>query len=220
YAAWKMEREGVLALASQPSMRVQTVTALAGKETAKTVATADKGEEGAEGHSARARPAVHVEMVERGTTARPGGRRFGTRVHAILATIDLDADAEAIQGSAAINGRLVGATEEEVQGAVVTVGAALGHPILRRAAVSAAKGGLRRETPVMLELDDGSLVEGVVDLAFREDTPEFSGWTVVDFKTDREFEVSSARYISQMRVYSEAIGAATGSPARSILLVL
>jgi ATP-dependent helicase/nuclease subunit A len=69
-------------------------------------------------------------------------------------------------------------------------------------------------------LDDGSLVEGVADLAFREDTPDFAGWTVVDFKTDREFAISSARYIAQVRVYSEAIGAATGSPTRGILLVL
>jgi ATP-dependent helicase/nuclease subunit A len=46
---------------------------------------------------------------------------------------------------------------------------------------------LRRETPVLLTLDDGSLVEGVVDLTFREDTPDFIGWTVLDFKTDREF---------------------------------
>ena len=63
----------------------------------------------------------------------------------------------------------------------------------------------------MLTLDDGSLVEGVVDLAFHENTPDFAGWTVVDFKTDREFEASSARYIAQVRVYSEAVGATTGS---------
>ena len=149
-------------------------------------------------------------MVERGDIERPGGRRFGALVHALLASIDLDAGADAIQASAAINGRIVGATEEEIQAAIVTVGAALGHPILRRAAASAGKGGLRRETPVLLTLDDGSLVEGVVDLAFREDTPDFAGWTVVDFKTDREFAASSARYIAQVRVYSEAVRGGDG----------
>ena len=158
--------------------------------------------------------------MERGDSIRPGGRRFGALVHALLASIDLDAGADAIQASAAINGRLVGATEEEVQAAIATVGIALAHPILRTAAASAGRGGLRRETPVLLKLDDGSLVEGVVDLAFHEDTPDFAGWTVVDFKTDREFEASSARYIAQVRVYSEAVGAATGSPARGIVLVL
>jgi ATP-dependent exoDNAse (exonuclease V) beta subunit len=68
-------------------------------------------------------------------------------------------------------------------------------------------------------LDDGSLVEGVVDLAFREDAPDFAGWTVVDFKTDREFAVSSARYLAQVRVYSEAVRVATDAAVRSIVLV-
>jgi ATP-dependent helicase/nuclease subunit A len=102
----------------------------------------------------------------------------------------------------------------------VTVGAALRHPILQRAAVSARKGGLRRETPVLHKLDDGSLIEGVVDLAFREDTADFAGWTVLDFKTDREFATLSDRYTAQVSAYSEAIGAATGLPARGILMVV
>jgi ATP-dependent helicase/nuclease subunit A len=82
------------------------------------------------------------------------------------------------------------------------------------------KGEIRRETPVLLTLGDGSLVEGVVDLTFMEDTPEFAGWTVVDFKTDREFATSSDRYKAQVSVYSEAIRAATGLPLRAILLVV
>ena len=163
---------------------------------------------------------VDVEKVERGDVARPGGRRFGALVHAILASVDLNAGAHAIQASAAINGRIIGATEKEVDAAIAAVGGALTHPILRRAAASAEKGGLRRETPVLLTLDDGSLVEGVVDLSFREDTLDFAGWTVVDFKTDREFEASSARYISQVRLYSDAVSAATNSPTRCTLLVV
>ena len=107
----------------------------------------------------------------------------------------------------------------EVQAAIATVGGALAHPILRRAAASAGKGRLRRETPVLLRRDDGSLVEGTVDLAFYEDTSDFVGWTVVDFKTDREAEMMSV-YIAQVKVYSEAISAATGSQARGIILVL
>ena len=165
-------------------------------------------------------PPVQVELIKRGDFERPSGRRFGALVHAILASVDLDADADAIQASAAVNGRLVGATEEEIIAAVVAVRATLEHPILRRAAASARKGEIRRETPVLLTLDDGSLVEGVVDLAFREDTPEFAGWTVVDFKTDREFATSSDRYKAQVIAYSAAIQAATGLPSRGILLVV
>ena len=93
---------------------------------------------------------------------------------------------------------------------IATVSRVLEHPILQRAA-SARNSGLRRETPVILTFEDGGLVEGVIDLAFREDTPEFAGWTVVDFKTDREFAETSDRYIAQVRVYSQAVGAATSS---------
>ena len=57
------------------------------------------------------------------------------------------------------------------------------HPLLRRAAASARRGECRRETPVMLPGSGGELIEGVVDLAFREAA---AGWTVVDFKTDAE----------------------------------
>ena len=167
-----------------------------------------------------ARPPIEVERIERGDRERPSGRRFGALVHAMLASVDLDFDADAIQASAAVNGRLVGATEEEVIAAVATVHATLEHPVLRRAAASAMKGEIRRETPVLLTLDDGSLVEGVVDLAFREDTDEFSGWTVVDFKTDREFVAASDRYSAQVSVYSAAIQAATGLLSRGILLVV
>ena len=72
----------------------------------------------------------------------------------------------------------------------------------------------------MLTLEDGSLIEGVIDLAFRDDTPDFTGWTVVDFKTDREFEETSDRYIAQVRVYSQAVGAATSAATRGVLLVV
>jgi ATP-dependent exoDNAse (exonuclease V) beta subunit len=72
----------------------------------------------------------------------------------------------------------------------------------------------------MMRLEDGTLVEGVVDLAFREDTADFAGWTVVDFKTDREFEKSSSEYISQVRIYTVAVSAATNTPARGVLLVV
>ena len=113
----------------------------------------------------------------------------------------------------------MGATDEEVEAAIATVNGALAHPILRRAAASASKSRLRRETPVLLRQDDGSLVEGVVDLAFHEDTADFVGWTVVDFKTDRDLNAMSL-YIAHVSLYLEAVSAATGSPARGIILML
>jgi ATP-dependent exoDNAse (exonuclease V) beta subunit len=89
----------------------------------------------------------------------------------------------------------------------------------RRARASAApprgRGRPRRtETPLALGLDDGTLVEGVVDVAFEE--PD--GWTVVDFKTDVELEGRRDEYARQVSLYARALAAATGKPARPVLL--
>jgi ATP-dependent helicase/nuclease subunit A len=218
YAGWNEARQALLGEASRPSLTVRTVTALVhagGESSDGKGAPVSQPEAGALSH-----PDVRVEVVEHRDVQRPGGKRFGSLVHAMLASVDLVAGADAIEASAAINARLFGATDEESRAAIVTVAAALAHPILRRAAASAAQGGLRRETPVLLKLEDGALVEGVVDLAFREELGEFAGWTVVDFKTDREFEASSGRYIGQVKLYSQAVQTATTSPARGLVLVV
>jgi ATP-dependent exoDNAse (exonuclease V) beta subunit len=180
---------------------VQTVTTLAGGE----VATAG----------------VPVEIVKSPSSPeRPGGRRFGVLAHAILADVDLQSSPEAVRVAARIHGRLVDATEEEIIAAATTVETTLLHPIMRRAARAAAIDGLRRETPILLQCADGTLAEGTVDLAFREETPDFSGWTVVDFKTGGEFEASHARYTAQVALYAESIGKATSLPTRGILFVV
>jgi hypothetical protein len=75
-----------------------------------------------------------VEVVTRADPERPGGRRFGALVHGILAAVDLNATPEEISAMARAHGRLVGATEAEIEAAVPTVVAALAHPIMRRAA--------------------------------------------------------------------------------------
>ena len=67
-----------------------------------------------------------------------------------------------------------------------------------------------------LRLADGSLAEGVVDLAFRE----AGVWTVVDFKTDRDLEAHRAEHRTQVLLYAAAIAAATGETARGVLLAL
>jgi ATP-dependent helicase/nuclease subunit A len=115
------------------------------------------------------------------------------------------------------NGRLVNATREEIDAAVTTVNQALKHPLMRRAATALS---LRRETPVQRQIKDGPLVEGVLDLAFQEDTPEFKGWTVVDFKTDREIELAKEQYLAQVAAYVDAVQVATGSPSRGFLFVI
>jgi ATP-dependent exoDNAse (exonuclease V) beta subunit len=159
-------------------------------------------------------PEVRVETVDAVRTGRPSGRRFGTLVHAVLAEVDLRAGAEEVARTTALQGRIVGASEDEVAAAARAVGAALAHPLVARAAASPT---LRRETPVWLRRSDGRLAEGLVDLAFHDGD---SGWTVIDWKTDVELGQRRAAYAAQVRLYAEAIAAATGEPAEATLLVL
>ena len=114
-----------------------------------------------------------VRVEARPGTERPAGRRFGALVHGILAVVDFNATAEEVAHAAKIHGRLVGATEPEVEAAVNTIIATLAHPIMRRAA-SVAVSNLRRETPIFLRREDKTLLEGVIDLAFREETADVS----------------------------------------------
>ncbi len=159
-------------------------------------------------------PHLHV-AVERTATSRigrPNGLRFGSLVHAILATVPLVPDATAIREVAHNHGRLVGATPDELAHAIAAVSAALAHPILARAAVA---GEVRREVPVVVA-HAGALIEGVVDLAFAE----AGAWTVVDFKTDDELGDARAAYEVQVRIYATAIGLATNAPVSAVLLVV
>ena len=107
-----------------------------------------------------------------------------TRARLVETWVVLDATADQVGDCAGLEGRILGATDAEVTAAGTVVTAALAHPLLARARVAVGAGACRRETPVTMQAEDGTLVEGVVDLAFRDD----GTWVVVDFKTDREVE--------------------------------
>jgi hypothetical protein len=112
--------------------------------------------------------------------------------------------------------RALGASEAEVAAAIDAVGAALAADVMRRAA---AVRECRREMALAVTLDDGTLVEGVADLAFLEAKDAgVSSWMVVDFKTDVEISGRLDEYRGQLAIYLRAIERATGLPARGILL--
>ncbi len=58
------------------------------------------------------------------------------------------------------------------------------------------------------------MVEGTVDLAFRED----GGWTVVDFKADVDLDAELERYRRQLGWYVYAMRVIMGEEARGGLL--
>ncbi len=145
---------------------------------------------------------------------RPSGSRFGEIVHATLSQVSLSADSATIEAAAALSARLFGATDHEAKAAARAVLAALEHPLLVRARQADARGECRRETPLSLVMDDGTLMEGIVDLAFRDQ----NGWTVVDFKTDRVIVRARPIYTRQVSLYAQAITRATGEPCVAVLL--
>ena len=188
-----------MARGSQPSLRVRTATEWA--------AMSERPEETARD--------VQVLDLSPGVR-RPAGPRFGSLVHAVLASVPLDAGPDRILATTRLQARILGATEEEAQAAFSAVSDALRHSLLERAREAGRLGRCRRETPVTLREDDGALVEGVIDLAFEE-----SGrWIVVDFKTDRELARGIKVYQRQVTLYAEAIARATGLPASAVLLRL
>jgi ATP-dependent exoDNAse (exonuclease V) beta subunit len=91
----------------------------------------------------------------------------------------------------------------------------LAHDLLARARSAEARGACRRETPVACAMPDGSLVEGVADLAFEE----HGSWTIVDYKTDRELAASGEeRYRRQIALYAWAVARATGTDVSCVLV--
>jgi ATP-dependent helicase/nuclease subunit A len=195
---WVRRREALLARGGTPSIRVETVT--------------EQKERGAP-VSAAGMP-IGLEQTAATREGRPHGKRFGVLVHAVLATVPLDAGEDLVRDMAMAEGRLLGASDEEVAAAAVAATAALAHPLLARA--RAAKEA-RRECPVTYRRDDGSLVEGVIDLVFCEEREQRT-WCVVDFKTDVELHGRKQAYEIQVATYAAAVRAATGEAVSGFLL--
>jgi ATP-dependent exoDNAse (exonuclease V) beta subunit len=138
---------------------------------------------------------VIVEAVKTGIR-QPSGRTYGRLLHAVLQS----------NGFAEAHGRKLGATEDEVAAAEATARVVITHEVV-------APGGREvfREAPVVVRMNDGTLVEGRIDLAFRDK----NGWVVVDYKTGSADQQKAVR---QLRLYAHALATATGLPARAVLL--
>jgi ATP-dependent exoDNAse (exonuclease V) beta subunit len=193
YSAWRERRKRTLEASARPSVVARTMTGLA-----QHVSEAPAG------------GSAIVERTQLERSGRPRGPRFGTLVHALLAHAPFDAERARLSALSSSLARLIGATEVEAAFAVEAAAAALSHPLLRAAALSS---DARREVVVSELLSDGSIAEGVIDLAYRS----ASEWVIVDFKTDAVVD-SEGPYAEQLRLYVSALQRATGEPARGVLL--
>jgi ATP-dependent helicase/nuclease subunit A len=201
YDEWKERRVAVQAQGSAPSMIVTTPTQLKDQPA-----------------DSRSTPGVIVEDASSGTL-RPSGKRFGTLVHVLLASVPLAASPGEVAELSVLHARLLAATDEEQVAARVIVVNVLKHPRMAEAR-AAEQAGRRvwREAPVSLRLDDGSgvpqIVDGQIDLAYETE----SGWMVIDFKTDIEIATAQDAYTRQVSTYLDAVSRATGQPATGMIL--
>jgi ATP-dependent exoDNAse (exonuclease V) beta subunit len=190
YQEWKMRRAEAIAAGIRPRFELLTASsALESPPGPKQV--------------------VEIEAIEKDLD-RPGGRRFGSLVHAVLRDIPLG-DPSAILSVIAAQSLRHGTTDLENAAAEAVLRRALDHPLIARAR-SADR--CLREMPIHLDLGGGRIFEGIVDLAFMEG----GQWGVVDFKTDVELPVE--RYRRQLEWYLYALSTITGKGARGWLLTL
>jgi ATP-dependent exoDNAse (exonuclease V) beta subunit len=192
FERWREAWRSTVEVAATPSVRALSVTGLAAERTEP------------------ARP-VAVERCER-DAGRPGGACFGKLVHAGLQFARGGDDGSTLSALVRSLGRGLGASEQESAAAEVAVARALTHPLMERALAAEARGELYREAPLSVCRQPGEVVEGVVDLAFREGAT----WWIVDYKTDVSGHLE-ARYRQQLTLYAEALERLTGEAAQCVL---
>ena len=208
YDAWRARRTDTQTMGRAPSLRVLTATELAhpGADTGARIASVFDAQ------------AVAIE--DAGVAGpRPSGKRFGILVHALLASLPLDAGRERVSELATLHARLLGSNDEEQAAASAIARQVLEHPRLAEARAAAAAGRrVWREAPVSLRLSESAhgaeIADGQCDLAYETQ----QGWVIVDFKTDIEIASAQDAYRQQVAFYAEAVSRATGRPASGVLL--
>ena len=183
YEEWKSRRAAGIESASLPRFRVATAERIGNALEAEGIA---------------------VETITLPPEpGRPTGRSFGRVVHDILQRADRLEDVAPL---ARVAGRRHGVSEADCEAA-----SAAARSALERIAELVPKGARRlRETPLLVRLQDGTLLDGRIDFAWSDG----SQWTVVDYKTDRR----ERRRVGQLQLYALALQQATGLPARGIVL--
>jgi ATP-dependent helicase/nuclease subunit A len=202
YQAWHRARAAARELASRHSLVARPMTEYAAVTAASAIEIA---------------PALEILSTDSDRGARGGGARFGILVHQLLAGISPSEAPSDLERDARFFGRSLGAAPEEVVQAAAAVRAAIAHPLWQRVRAAAERGELFRETPVVLRTGDGTVLDGVVDLAFRERERGESHVVLVDFKTDAEIADIRA-YAAQLALYAQALSQSLGEPVKQVLM--
>jgi ATP-dependent exoDNAse (exonuclease V) beta subunit len=182
YRAWQTNQQEIVARGSRPSLEIERATEVV-LDDSKSVA---------------------VVRIEHGP--RPAGRAFGKLVHALLQSAQFPVSIDDLRPIAAVEARILGSADRDVEPAVQTALVALQHPLLASVALAAR---VHREFPVMLR-EGSRIIEGVIDLAFLVD----GQWTIVDFKTG---PADKKRNRGQLDLYRRALEEASALPVRAVL---
>ncbi len=141
------------------------------------------------------------------------GAIFGKLVHRLFEKMDWS-DPGMVEKMAEIEGKTLGAAGPMIKRAGEMVRDALRSPILQRVTKT---GNYQKEVPFTYK-NNGTIVEGVMDVVFKEG----DDLVVLDFKTDAvEKERLNAKiehYRPQTSMYSDAIRTIFGKPPKEIIL--
>jgi ATP-dependent exoDNAse (exonuclease V) beta subunit len=195
---WKKKRAATLAAGAEPTVAVATATGIA-HSAAAPIGASDE---------------IRIEETQR-ESSRPGRAAFGQLVHETILRVPFGATRSDIGRIANYVARVVGASEDDAEAATIAVERALAAPVMHAAATSERA---HREYPILFRLENGTLVEGIADLAFETRLAGRTQWTIVDFKTDRELAPSLERYRAQLRLYLQGIRKATGAETIGVIL--
>ncbi len=168
-------------------------------------------------------PAAATEVAAR--TAPPsvlpaaagsGGRDFGRLVHRILERVHFDDEApQRARAMAESLAPMFTLDQTAAAEAAAAVGRALALPAMQRARRSSA---VWRELPLWFP-ENGTLVEGVVDLVFEEQ----GGLVIVDYKTDaitaEQALAQAAHHAPQLQLYGRGLAQALGMEVRERLVL-
>jgi ATP-dependent exoDNAse (exonuclease V) beta subunit len=198
HEGWKKKREAMLTAGAMPTLVVATATAIAHAAATRDSATDE----------------IRVEET-RHEADRPGRAAFGQLVHETILRVPFGASREEIASAANYVARVIGAAEADAAAATVAVERALASHVMRAAAAAPR---VHREYPILFKHDDGTLVEGIADIAFESGKNGAPHWTIVDFKTDRDLTPHLDQYRAQLRLYVRGIRKVTGADATGVIL--
>ncbi|APT85242.1 UvrD-helicase domain-containing protein [Corynebacterium aquilae] len=142
------------------------------------------------------------------------GTDYGTALHLAMERISVAEVDKDLQASiaAAIADTAVALNPKQHEALTQDVRMLLMDPHVR----AALKAPNHRELPVLGTLADGTVVDGVIDLLYRES----DGWVIADYKTDAGVsDRTRLEYFHQLKTYADLISRTLGEPVKRLELL-